>query len=171
MPPVAITGKPVGWTPTTVTGVGMPQSRNTWPKRWLAAAPWASARKPSTAAKLVPPTPPTSRAATPNSFSRSAVASDRPAPVSLAISGTHTCSTTRWIAAAQPRACRSPSGCTLSCKKFRWTASASAPIMSIAAVTSSRLSGGVPPCAINCGAPMLPMRNAAGAWSRTTVYV
>ena len=76
--------------------------------------------------------------------------------------------TTSEIACAAPRALRSPSGCTLSCKKLRCTASASPRTISIALRTSSSDSGAASSCCKSCGAPMLAMTNAEGACSRTT---
>ena len=116
MPPVAIMGNPAAPAATSATAVGIPHSRNVSPRRAPPSSPLSAARIPSTAANVVPPRPPTSRAPTPAPARSRALCRERPAPVSLAITGTATSPASARRASSVPRARRSPSGCTVSCR-------------------------------------------------------
>ena len=149
-------------------GVGMPQSRKSAPIPALWASLRASARALSIAAMLLPPAPPTSIADDAGRFSARACSKLMPAPVSLAIRGTPT---------AGRRAGRRRGA-------FRaavalWLRGLLQEVeMQGQGVRANHLDGaadirevkaGWRRCAMSWGAPMLAMRKAWGARSRTTL--
>ena len=141
----------------TLAAVGMPHSRSIAPTaRWR-----ADPRSASTPGQVVPPAPDASTHSTPAARSRASVTGDKPQPVSFAITGTRSASTSAAIVSMPPRKSRSPSSWTSSCAGFKCTHSASAPTASTSSATAAV------PNARACTTPTFPSSATSGASSRT----
>ena len=104
----------------TASAVGMPQSQKCSP------TVRSFRRSVSTPVQLVPPAPATSIQRTPASSRRPTTSAERPAPISLTMTGMGRERTNIAIPSKTPRNLGFPSGCMNSWGAFKWTANASA---------------------------------------------
>ena len=130
-PPLAISGNwgAARWVAISASAVGMPHSEKA---RASSTSSGRSRRNASTRAKLVPPMPATSIAATPAWASWAATGPEMPQPTSLTITGTGSSAHSVAIFSVNPLKLWSPSGWSASCSGLRCSTSASASIISIA---------------------------------------